>query len=212
MACLGRICLILASEYTWSTGDSGSLRLMGGSEKASTYFFRGVEVPNCRRTQICAHRRCQSTERRIRNFFMVDRVNSRRIMCNFLAWIQRSPDISVTDSLRIELRHGFTGRGSSWSSIGGLEVAVELDPPVFAIQFALVCLLNNPYPLWEGKLVAVNADTSQGIAHSTSVFKATAFATSLSAWLILRGLFSWRSKKSYASWKVNYLCRFPVWF
>lgn len=65
---------------------------MGGSEKAPTHFFRGVEIPNCRRTQICAHRRCQSTERSIRNLFIVNQMNSRRIMCNFLAWIQRSPD------------------------------------------------------------------------------------------------------------------------
>ena len=82
---LGGICLILASECNWSTGDSRSLQLMGGSEKASTHFFRGVEVPNCRRTQIRGHRRCQSSERSIRNFFIVNQVNSRRIMCNFLA-------------------------------------------------------------------------------------------------------------------------------
>ena len=148
---------------------------MGGSEKAPTHFFRGVEVPNCRRTQICAHRRCKSTEWSIRNFFMVNQMNSRRIMCNFLAWIQRSPDnighwLSKNRTWVQVQRSGefviFIRRPRRWQSNWTLRYSRFNSFQCF--------FLNDPYPLWVGKLVVVNADTSQGITHSTNALKATA--------------------------------------
>lgn len=161
---------------------------MGGSEKAPTHFFRGVEVPNCRRTQICAHRRCQSTKRSIRNFFIVNQMNSRRIMCNFLAWIQRSTDnighwLSKNRTWVQVQRSGefmiFIRRPRRWQSNWTLR---------YSRFNSFQCVfLNDPYPL----------------LMRSRQRPYYAFATSLPAWLILRGLFSWRSTKSYASWKVN---------